>query len=444
MVSPLDIAKRLKAEQDAKLAAAAKAEADKIAAEKAAADAKLKVAQEAADAKAAADMKPITDNKAAPSTASDSLPTATATTTSPVNTNPEVTTKRAAAEIPNPDVSNNNIKAIDDVYSLVDKAVLEVKYSIDTGWGFGKIRTYGILNNDIYTDKSSKEHLKVADDHLTAKLVDDVKNGMLELSKDEGTFKYTPNKGFSGADYFTYQVCNLKACSNVATVTITMKNYAPKANDDNYKIREGTVLNADTPKGMLGKTGLITYGVLNNDEDKNNNQLYAELQSNVKHGKLAFNKDGTFTYTPNPEYYGNDSFSYKTFDGIDYSNVAKVFITIERNNAPVALDDQYKLQGKTLDANRVKDTSGFLGKIGLTYGVLNNDIDSNKDPLKAILVENPKHGKLEFKNDGTFKYIQDIDYCGDDYFKYKASDGTLESNLASVYLVAECENHGEL
>ena len=455
MGNPLDDARKIKAAAEA----ARQAEANRIAQEAeaarvAAANAEAarqaeanRIAQEAEPAKV---QQVASDNNVPKATIfEDKTPIkevimdSTATSVPPTVTT-EATAKTVGVNLPIPNISNNNILAQDDKYSLVDKASLDAKWSIDTKDVWKKAGyIYGVLDNDIYSDRSSKEHLKVDEDNLTAKLVEDVQNGLLNFNRDDGTFKYTPNQGFSGEDQFTYQVCKSSLCSNVATVTITMKNYAPKVKDDAYSIREDTVLNADTPKGILAKTGFITYGVLNNDEDKNKNQLSAELIFNVKHGSLDFYKDGTFKYTPNKGYFGKDDFTYKVYDGIEYSLPAKATITVERNNPPQAVNDKYEMkQGKVLNADRVKDTTGWGQKLA-TYGVLSNDVDSNKDPLTATLVEGPKHGSLDFHKDGTFSYRPDSSYSGDDYFTYMASDGTLQSNLATAYIVINQFN-GEL
>ncbi len=71
-------------------------------------------------------------------------------------------------------------------------------------------------------------------------------------------------------------------------------------------------------------------------------------------------------------------------------------------------------------------------------GVLAND--SGGAPLTAILVTEPAHGVLEFYNDGGFIYTPEIDYFGADQFTYKASDGSAESNVATVSLTINSVN----
>lgn len=363
-----------------------------------------------------------------------------------------------------PNISYNNIRAEDDRYTLVDKESLEVTRSIDTGWGGKKLGyKYGVLDNDLYTDRSSKEKLKVADDNLVVKKISDVSNGALTLNRDDGTFTYIPNKGYSGEDNFTYQVCKYTLCSNVATAYITMKNFAPVAKDDSYKVRADTVLSVDNPKAQIPVPGYL-YGVLQNDDDKNNNPLTAELvQKNGKdvgHGVLKFNKDGTFKYTPSKGYFGTDEFYYQAFDGMEHSNQVKVRISVERNNPPQAVDDRYEVkQNQVLNVSLKKDTTGLLGesgllgkiaskagdfKVGYTYGVLSNDVDSNGDALTAAIKDKTTHGDIVLNSDGTFRYTPEEGYVGDDSFTYQVDDGTLVSNIGTAYIIVKPMGDSEL
>ena len=59
------------------------------------------------------------------------------------------------------------------------------------------------------------------------------------------------------------------------------------------------------------------------------------------HGVLTQNADGTYSYTPDANYNGTDSFTCKVNDGELDSNVATVNLTITAvNDAPVAVDTQ--------------------------------------------------------------------------------------------------------
>ncbi len=71
-------------------------------------------------------------------------------------------------------------------------------------------------------------------------------------------------------------------------------------------------------------------------------------------------------------------------------------------------------------------------------GVLANDTDADGDALSAVLQSGPSHGSLVLRSDGSFTYTPDAAFVGSDAFSYLASDGELESAIATVSIsVAE-------
>ena len=64
--------------------------------------------------------------------------------------------------------------------------------------------------------------------------------------------------------------------------------------------------------------------------------------------------------------------------------------------------------------------------------MLDNDSDGNDDPLTAALASAPEHGDLMLDGDGSFTYTPDADFNGSDSFTYRAGDGGLESDPATV------------
>ena len=98
---------------------------------------------------------------------------------------------------------------------------------------------------------------------------------------------------------------------------------------------------------------------------------------------------------------------------------------------PTAVDDSY-----STSVGGVIDT----GLDGLP-GVLANDSDPNLDPLDAILVDGPSHGTLSLNLDGSFVYTHTGADGTDDSFTYRANDGALDSNLATVELTIASLNN---
>ncbi|MEN6546729.1 MAG: Ig-like domain-containing protein, partial [Armatimonadia bacterium] len=139
--------------------------------------------------------------------------------------------------------------------------------------------------------------------------------------------------------------------------------------------------------------------------------------TDVGSGTLVFNSDGSFSYTPVADFAGSVTFTYTATDGMDVS--APVLVTINVNGEPAASEDSYNASKNvqlTVDAP----------------GVLGNDTDPNSDNLTAVKVTDPAHGSLTLNSDGSFAYTPTTDYVGDDTFTYKANDGALDSNVATV------------
>ena len=266
----------------------------------------------------------------------------------------------------------------------------------------------GVLANDTDIDGDS----------LTAVLVANASHGSVTLNPD-GSFTYTPDANYNGTDSFTYKPNDGTADGNTAIVNITVSpvNDAPVANNDSYSINEDTTLNIAAP------------GVLGNDTDVDGDALTAAIVSNAAHGSVTLNSDGSFGYTPAANYNGPDSFTYKVNDGTVDGNIATVNITvIPVNDAPVSINDSY---------TTAEDTT--LTVIAAN-GVLTNDTDVDGDLLKAVLVATTTNGSLTLNQDGSFTYVPNTNYNGIDTFTYKANDGTVDGNVATVTITITAVN----
>ena len=193
---------------------------------------------------------------------------------------------------------------------------------------------------------------------LSAVLVSGPTNGSLTLNAD-GSFTYTPNANYFGADSFTYQATDGLFASNITSVSLTVSGLPPVAVNDSFSTNVNAPLN------------VTASGVLANDSDPQALSLSAVLVSGPTNGSLMLNADGSFSYTPNANYFGADSFTYQANDGLANSNVATVSLTI---NAlpPVAVNDSFSTNVNT--------------PLNVTAsGVLAND----SDPQTLALTEHP-------------------------------------------------------
>jgi VCBS repeat-containing protein len=91
------------------------------------------------------------------------------------------------------------------------------------------------------------------------------------------------------------------------------------------------------------------------------------------------------------------------------------------NHAPVAVGDVYP---GSEDSPITIAASGVLG----------NDSDADNDPLSAIQYSGASHGNVTLNADGAFTYLPGANYNGPDSFTYRAFDGALYSNTATVTL----------
>jgi VCBS repeat-containing protein len=140
------------------------------------------------------------------------------------------------------------------------------------------------------------------------------------LSGTAPALTYTPAANYTGADSFTFMANDGLADSNIATVTITVTpvNDPPAAVNDSFSTLKNKALSVPAA------------GVLINDTDLESNPLTAVLAVGPAHGVLTLNADGSFIYTPDLNYAGADSFTYRANDGLlNSANIATVSITID-------------------------------------------------------------------------------------------------------------------
>ncbi|MCV7283088.1 tandem-95 repeat protein, partial [Mycolicibacterium flavescens] len=259
-----------------------------------------------------------------------------------------------------------------------------------------------VLSNDTDADRDS----------LIAELVSGPANGTLTFNAD-GTFTYKPAKNFAGTDSFTYTASDGTSDSGIGTVTITVTavNDAPVAEDDFYSTQEDQS---------------VSGNVLDNDSDVDDDTLTVSLDEPPAHGTVTLNPDGTFTYTPPPDFHGVDFFSYTTTDEVATTTPTLVIITVTPvNDPPVAVDDEYTINEDTV----------------LTGNVLSNDSDLERNNLTAHLVDGPANGTVTLNPDGTFTYTPETGYNGPDSFTYYAFDGSASSEVSTVHITVRDVNY---
>lgn len=133
-------------------------------------------------------------------------------------------------------------------------------------------------------------------------------------------------------------------------------NLKPIAHSQSVSLNENTEINL-TLSGEDEDVENLAYEIVEQPSHGRVESTYATVSGRMAH----------YTYTPNQNYDGSDSFSFKVFDGREYSNAVNVNITIidtTPNTPPVANagDDQNITQGEsvTLDGTNSSDSDGNI------------------------------------------------------------------------------------
>ncbi len=294
---------------------------------------------------------------------------------------------------------------LDAFYRNSPPQPLDDTFVTDEDFTFFVVPAPGVLANDFDADG----------DPLTAELVDLPAHGSLALQAN-GSFFYSPQRNYFGTDTFTYRVRDYRDSEVLGTVTIEIrpKYDPPSAIADTYKA---------VPSELLSVSS--TDGLLKNDTNIDQVELTVELEQDVASGHLILNPDGSFEYDAQG-FAGTTTFTYRVNDQTTLTAPATVTLVV--NTPPIPAADEFRA---TEDVPLVKSALN---------GVLANDLDADGDSLTATLDVPPLHGQLTFSDDGSFSYLPDEDYAGDDLFSYRISDGVDTSTVAFVQIVVEAVN----
>ena len=161
-------------------------------------------------------------------------------------------------------------------------------------------------------------------------------------------------------------------------------------------------------------------GVLANDQNPQGGDLQAVLIISPAHGALVLNDDGSFEYTPDPDYAGNDTFTYRAETEILPSDPATVNLVIQGVPDPPVAGD--------VEATTLEDTPVLIDLVANDF-----DPDGALDRTSIEIVEPPANGSVVVNSDGTALYTPDPNYHGTDVFRYTIKD--LEGAVSNVATV---------
>ena len=186
-----------------------------------------------------------------------------------------------------------------------------------------------------------------------------------------GDFTYTPNSSFVGTDKFVFYVNNGTNTSNLATASIEFINTVPTV----VAITENTHWNSEFSGQLVGT-------------DTDNDPLQFEILEPPVTGILTLSdtKTGAYTYVNTNRNVEQVSFSYRAFDGTEWSTSETVIINL-LNTAPTAKDVFYNGTYITGISTRIEGGE-----------------DEDGDTLTYELIEAPHTGSATISSEGLLTY----------------------------------------
>ncbi|MGP9547088.1 tandem-95 repeat protein [Psychrobacter sp. AOP7-D1-21] len=254
-------------------------------------------------------------------------------------------------------------------------------------------------------DTTTEGQLEAATDvdgnTLTYALDSDANNGTAVVNAD-GSYSYTPDANFNGSDSFTYTIDDGQGgvTTQTATIDVAPINDAPVAEDSSISTDEDTEA-----------TGTLAAAT-----DVDGNTLTYALDSDANNGTAVVNADGSYSYTPNANFNGEDSFTYSIDDGQGGVITQTATITVAAvNDVPVAENSSIGVAENFVD-------TGMLAEA--------NDVDG--DELTFTLDTDASNGIVVVNADGSYSYTPNADFKGEDSFTYSINDGNGETITKSA------------
>jgi cellulose biosynthesis protein BcsQ/uncharacterized integral membrane protein len=240
-------------------------------------------------------------------------------------------------------------------------------------------------------------------DKLKYSIATQPEHGSLTFGSDfgaSGKLTYTPKANFTDKDSFTFKLNDSDVDSAPATVSLNMTpNHVPMADLQSVTTAE------DTPT-VINLTG----------SDPDGDTVVYSVVTVPSHGSLSGTAPN-LTYSPNKNFSGPDSFTFKVNDGTADSALTTVAITIAPvNDPPIA---------NNIEITAMED---------VPIPILLTGIDPDGDSLTYSIVTKPSNGTLS-GTEPNMAYTPDMNFNGLDGFTFKMSDGKMNSIPATVSLV---------
>ncbi|MEW8109684.1 MAG: retention module-containing protein [Candidatus Thiodiazotropha endolucinida] len=222
-------------------------------------------------------------------------------------------------------------------------------------------------------------------------------HGGVSIDTETGNPVYTPNPNYNGSDSFTYTISDGAGGVDTATVTVVIDpvNDVPvtstiSVEPDGTTIPDPNSVDAGIYEHVIPEDTSVSGLVMATDVD--GDALVYTQNSDPSHGTAVVNPDGSYTYTPDQDYNGNDSFEVLVDDGNGGTAISTVYIII----TPVQDPSLITAGSGSVTEDTILSTSGQLAI---------SDVDGPQD--EAFNPQNNvagAHGTFSIDGNGNWQY----------------------------------------
>ncbi|WP_155647317.1 VCBS domain-containing protein [Vibrio splendidus] len=234
-------------------------------------------------------------------------------------------------------------------------------------------------------------------------------NGTVTLNSD-GSWTYTPNNDFNGDDSFSVVVSDGQGGTDTITVNVGVNpvNDTPLITDANGNpLGDNIAVTTDEDTPVNGSISA---------SDTDGDSLNFSKGTEPSNGTVVVDEDGNWTYTPNENYNGNDSFTVVVSDG----NGGTDTITVNVGVLPIEDDSEITLEtgdsatGEvTEDVDTDAATDGVQLEVTGSLTVTDADGDGafNTTPTftNSTVDGGAQLGTLTIDAEGNWTYVVDND-----------------------------------
>ena len=301
-------------------------------------------------------------------------------------------------------------------------------YAVDSwGWGSGWRRAYITVNAVNDAPWANDSYYTINEDGSTGWVgldVGDVDGNLSDCATGSsslpGAFSrsgcsiiFTPNANWNGVAWVDFYAADSNSATSAwrrAYITVNTVNDPPTSSGGSFSTNEdtaysGTLACADIDSGTINRS--IVAGPAN----------ASAVVTNAA--------TGAFTFTPNADWNGSTSFTFKCNDGQYDSNTSTMSVTVNAvNDAPVSSAGSFSTN---------EDTS-YSGTLACS------DIDSGT--ISRSIVAGPANGNVNITNSttGAFTFTPNADWNGSTSFTYKCNDGALDSGASTISVTVNAIN----